>query len=124
MISLNAIIFSNYMITVKTAAVKLIYVHIKWYSSPPRALGRPPVAEAGHFPNSLQPIPCMQESNSSDLISECTVTLIGWQFSVQPIAAQCWRGRIRKILEILEKNAIFNEHPVLLDIRHLIDVGY
>ena len=27
--------------------------------------------------------------------------LIGWPFSVQPIAAQCWRGRGHKILNIL-----------------------
>ena len=30
----------------------------------------------------------------------------------QPIAAQCWRGRDGKILKILEKNTIFNEHFV------------
>ena len=63
------------------------------------------------FPNLLQPIPCMKEINSSVLRSECTVTLIGWAFSVQPKAAQCLRERSRKILKILGKNTIFNEHP-------------
>ena len=63
------------------------------------------------LPNSLQPNPCMYESNSSDPRSECT--LIGWPFSVQPIAAQWWRGRCgRKITKILGKNTLFNKHPL------------
>ena len=32
------------------------------------------------------------------------VTLIGWPFSVQPIAAECWRGRGRKILNSWKHN--------------------
>ena len=55
------------------------------------------------FPNSLQPIPCMKESNSSDLRFECTGTVFGRPFSVQPIAAQWWLGRGRKILTIFWK---------------------
>ena len=53
------------------------------------------------FPNLLQPISCMQEISSSDLRSECTVTLIGWPFFVQPIAAGALRGRGRKKFKIL-----------------------
>ena len=34
---------------------------------------------------------------------ECTVTPIGRQFFIQPIAAVCWRGRGGKLLRILEK---------------------
>ena len=43
---------------------------------------------------------------------ECTVTPIGCSFIVQPIAAECWRGRGGKLSRILGKNTIFNEHPV------------
>ena len=75
------------------------------------------------FTNSLQPTPCLKESNSSDLKSKCTVTPIGWPFSFQPIAAQCWRGRERKILKILGKNTIFNEHSVLKSIL-LLEANY
>ena len=46
--------------------------------------------------NSLQPLPrlhfCKRPSNLS-MQCECTVTPIGWQFFVQPIAAECWRER-------------------------------
>ena len=31
---------------------------------------------------------------------------------VQPIAAECWRGRGGKLSRILGKNTIFTEHPV------------
>ena len=44
------------------------------------------------FSNSHQPIPSTEESNSSDM----RVTLIGWPFSVQPIAAQEREGEIAK----------------------------
>ena len=43
---------------------------------------------------------------------ECRVTPIGRQFFVQPIAAECLRGRSGKLSRILGKNTIFNEHPV------------
>ena len=33
---------------------------------------------------------------------------------VQPIAAECWRGRGGKLLRILGKNTIFHEHPLLM----------
>ena len=33
-------------------------------------------------------------------------------FFLQPIAAECWRERGGKLSRILEKNTIFNEHPV------------
>ena len=47
--------------------------------------------------------------------SEWTVTLIGWSFFVQPIAAQCWRRRGRQIMKInkINENTIFDEIPVL-----------
>ena len=32
---------------------------------------------------------------------------------VQPIAADCWRGRGGKLSRFLGKNTIFNEHPVV-----------
>ena len=64
------------------------------------------------FPYSLQPFPCLKESNASNLRSQCKVTPIGWPFSSQPIAAQLWRGRDRQLLKILGKNTIFNEHLV------------
>ena len=35
-------------------------------------------------------------------------------FFVQPIAAECWRGRAGKLSRILEKKTIFNEHPVYI----------
>ena len=38
-------------------------------------------------------------SFSFDMRYGCTVTLIGLPFSVQPIAAHCWRGRDGKILK-------------------------
>ena len=67
-------------------------------------------------PNSLQPIPCMQVSNSSGQRSECAVPLMGWPFSVifcttnsSPVLA---RER-SQIMEILGTITIFNEHPVL-----------
>ena len=41
--------------------------------------------------------------------SECTVT--GWYFFVQPITAECWRGRGGKLSIILGKHTIF-KHPV------------
>ena len=44
---------------------------------------------------------------------ECTVTPIVWPIPVQPIAAQCLRGRIGKRTKILEKKTtIFPEDPV------------
>ena len=62
------------------------------------------------FFNSRQPIPSTEESNSSDM----RVTLIGWPFSVQPIAAQEREGEVAKYCKLLENNTIFNEHPVCL----------
>ena len=47
------------------------------------------------FPNPLQPIPCKR--------SECTLTPIGWPFSVQPIA-----GQYCQILRIHGEKQIFN----------------
>ena len=44
-----------------------------------------------------------EQSNSSDLRFECTGTVFGRPFSVQPIAAQWWLGRGRKILTIFWK---------------------
>ena len=57
------------------------------------------------FHNSLQPLPrlhrcCMRPTKLSTQC-ECTVTPIGWQFFVQPIAAECWLGRGGKLSRIL-----------------------
>ena len=65
--------------------------------------------------DSLLPLPRLHRCEKSSKLStqcECTVTPIGWLFFVQPIAAECWRGRGGKLLRILEKKTIFNEHPV------------
>ena len=67
------------------------------------------------FHNSLQPIPrlhCCKRPLKLSAQCECTVTPIGWYFFVQPIAAECWRGRGGKLSRILGKNTILNEHPV------------
>ena len=68
------------------------------------------------FHNSLQPLPRLHRCKRPSKFStqcDCTVTHpIGWNFFVQPIAAECWRGRGGKLLRILGKNTIFNEHPV------------
>ena len=37
---------------------------------------------------------------------------IGWPFSVQPIAAQYWRGRDGKMARFLNKNTFCYEYPV------------
>ena len=66
------------------------------------------VQEKCVFHNSLQPLPSGLSTQC-----ECTVTPIGWYFFVQPIAAECWRGRGGKLSRVLGKNTIFNEHPVL-----------
>ena len=56
----------------------------------------------------------MEESNSSDLRSECTVTLIGWPFSEQPIACPVEGGRGGKMLKIIEKKKKYlMNHPNL-----------
>ena len=51
---------------------------------------------------------------SRGFVSGCSLEIvIGWPFSLQLIADQCWRRRGRKILKILgKKNTIFNEHLV------------
>merc|ERR1711860_278717 len=67
------------------------------------------------FHNSLQPLPRLHRCKRPSKLSaqcECTVSLIGWTFFVQPIGAECWRGRGGKPSRILGKNTIFNEHPV------------
>ena len=38
--------------------------------------------------------------------------LLANNFFVQPIAAECWRGRGGKLSRIRGKNTNFNEHPV------------
>ena len=56
--------------------------------------------------NSLQPLPCLHRCKRSLKLStqcECTVTPIGWNFFVQPIAVECWRGRGGKLSRILGK---------------------
>ena len=56
------------------------------------------------FHNSLQPLPRLHRCKSSSKFStesECTVTPIGWQFFVQPIAVECWRGKGGKLSRIL-----------------------
>ena len=71
------------------------------------------------FHDPLQPVPRLLiaardcRSNQSNE-SVCTVTPIGWPFFVQPIAAQCWRSRGRKIpIEIFwKKTHLFSEHPL------------
>ena len=59
------------------------------------------------FHNSLQHLPRLHRCNRPSTLStqcECTVTLIGWYFFVQPIAAECWRrGRGGKLSRILGK---------------------
>ena len=54
----------------------------------------------------VQPLPrlhrCKRPTKLSTLC-ECTVTPIGWYFFVQPIAAECWRGRGGKLSRILGK---------------------
>ena len=55
--------------------------------------------------NSLQPLPRLHRCKRPSKLStqcECTVTPIGC-FFVQPIAAECWRGRGGKLLRILGK---------------------
>ena len=73
------------------------------------------VQEIAFFHNSLQPLPrlhCCKRPLKLSTQCECTVTPIGWQFFVQPIAAECWRGKSGKLSRILGKDTIFNEHPV------------
>ena len=56
------------------------------------------------FHNSLQPLPRLHRCKSSSKLStqsKCTVTPIDWQFFVQPIAVECWRGRGGKLSRIL-----------------------
>ena len=58
------------------------------------------------FHNSLQPLPRLHRFERLSKLStqsECTVTPIGWQFFVQPMAAECWRGRGGKLSRILGK---------------------
>ena len=51
-------------------------------------------------------------THAHNKISMCTLSPLAWQFSKQPIAAQCcWRGRGRTMLKMLE-NTIFSEHHV------------
>ena len=80
------------------------------------------------FHNSLQPLPRLHDCKRPSKLStqcKCTVTPIGWQFFVQPIAAKCCRGRGGKLSRILGKNTISNEHPVdILCIFFLISAGY
>ena len=63
------------------------------------------------FFNSLQPIPCIQKNNSSSQEILAYSHSYWLTIFVQPIAAQCWRWRGRKIQTILGKNTISNEHP-------------
>ena len=58
------------------------------------------------FHNSLQPFPRLHRCKRPSKLStqcECTVTPIGWQFFVQPIAAESWRGRGGTLSRILGK---------------------
>ena len=58
------------------------------------------------FHNLLQPLPRLHRCRRPSKLStqcECTVSPIGWYFFVQPIAADCWRGRGGKLLRILGK---------------------
>ena len=70
-----------------------------------------------NFHNSLHPLPRLHGCKRPSKIStqcECTVTPIGCYCFVQPIAAECWRGRGGKLSRILGKNKIFPKHPVNL----------
>ena len=56
--------------------------------------------------DSMQPLPrlhCCKRSSKLSTQCECTVTPIGWQFFVEPIAAEFWRGRGGKLSKILGK---------------------
>ena len=59
-------------------------------------------------PNSMQTIPCAcRRGTYPGKRPECSLTPIGWpHFLYNP--AQCWRGRGRKILEILGKKPTLN----------------
>jgi len=50
----------------------------------------------------------------------CTVTPIVWQFSVQPIAVQCKRGRGGKFWKFLKKNHNFSWTPCTI---YIIDLS-
>ena len=56
--------------------------------------------------NSLQPLPrlqCCKRPSKLSTQCECTITPIGWLFFVQPIAAECLRGRGGKLSRMFEK---------------------
>ena len=58
------------------------------------------------FHNSLQPLPRLHRCKRPSKLStqcECTVNPIGLYFFVQPIAAECWRGKGGKLSRILGK---------------------
>ena len=54
----------------------------------------------------------VEDLQSSQRKASVQSLLLAGNFFVQPIAAECWRGRGGKLSRILGKNAIFNEHPV------------
>ena len=67
------------------------------------------------FHNSLQPLPrlhrCKRPSNSQRNVSVQSPVMAGNVF-VQPIAAECWRGRGGKLSRILGIKHNVNEHSV------------
>ena len=72
------------------------------------------------FSKLLQPLPRIHRCKNPSMLSiqcDCKVNPFGWYFFVQPIAAECWRGRGGKLSRILGKNTIFNEHPVLQQLK-------
>ena len=61
--------------------------------------------------------PCLAYIAVRDLQSSqrnASVQLLLLAGNVQPIAAECWRGRGGKLSRILGNNTIFNEQPVCL----------
>ena len=61
------------------------------------------VHEKMFFPIHCNPSPACRTATHPRKRLECTLTLIDWSFSVQPLA-QCWRRRGNKILEKKTQN--------------------
>ena len=58
------------------------------------------------FPIHCNPSPSHRRANHVCKRSKCTITPVGWTFSVQPIGAQVWRRTMSR------SNPIFPGHPV------------
>ena len=58
------------------------------------------------------PSPACRRTTHPRKRSECTVTLIGWPFLYSQKQPSVGEGEAAKYRHFLEKNTIFNEHPV------------